>query len=391
MGSVLLSYGMRLGYDKYSPNEANSLRFGAYLGIAVMILYTGRRYYSSVAAAAVGLPSRLPRQSIMASAGRGLVVCLLAGVGIVTLSGLSWPLATAVVACSLLVWVVLARVLCETGLFFISGPYLPVAAIVGLLGFEAVGPTGFILLGLAGFMLVGDPRTALMPYLSTALKLAEPADDPTSGGSGLSQESGPVIADRRSPRRVVPWLVLMMIGGFIVAGIATMSITFEHGVNPRDPAGRQHFPNTPFNRLMPLVDDARAQGTLDAAVQTQGLARLGLIEPVDGVLLWTAIGLGLVLVCAAGRLRLSWWPLHPLIFVVWGTWAMSHFAFSFLVGWAVRTAVVRLGGVKSFESVKPLMVGLIAGELLLALLWMSVGAWYYLQTGQEPQIYRVFP
>ncbi len=37
-------------------------------------------------------------------------------------------------------------------------------------------------------------------------------------------------------------------------------------------------------------------------------------------------GVALVLGFSVCRLRYSWWPLHPIMFLVWGTWTMSRFS-----------------------------------------------------------------
>jgi hypothetical protein len=41
--------------------------------------------------------------------------------------------------------------------------------------------------------------------------------------------------------------------------------------------------------------------------------------------------------------------------------------------------------------VRPLMVGVIAGELLSGLFWMLVGALYFFITGTAPINYSIFP
>lgn len=91
------------------------------------------------------------------------------------------------------------------------------------------------------------------------------------------------------------------------------------------------------------------------------------------------------------RLRLAWWPIHPVIFVVLGSWGIARIGVSFLLGWAITSAVVRLGGAQAHRALIPLMAGVIAGELLMALAWMVVGWAHFLHTGQPPpSAYGVF-
>ena len=70
---------------------------------------------------------------------------------------------------------------------------------------------------------------------------------------------------------------------------------------------------------------------------------------------------------------------------------VGEFAASFLLGFLVKIAVVKLGGARSYRNAKPLMVGIIAGELVAALGWMLVGAIYWALAGQTPTPYYITP
>jgi len=67
------------------------------------------------------------------------------------------------------------------------------------------------------------------------------------------------------------------------------------------------------------------------------------------------------------------------------------FSFSFMVGWFVRTAVARLFGEDACRKVRPVIFGMIAGELLGAVVWFAVGWIYYARTGLTPPNYAVYP
>ena len=56
------------------------------------------------------------------------------------------------------------------------------------------------------------------------------------------------------------------------------------------------------------------------------------------------LGLGLVLAFTAGRLRYAWWPIHPILFAVLGTYQSNTLSMSFLVGWLIKTLVSRFFG-----------------------------------------------
>src|SRR5690606_23508522 len=122
----------------------------------------GRRYYAQVAAGAVGIgigAHRLPRSIVWAA--RGAILCTAATIVLLASSGLHWSFSAALVALILLMFVVIARIVAETGLFSVQPYWMPIAIFSALLGFEAMGPTTFILLALASTMIVGDTHSAL--------------------------------------------------------------------------------------------------------------------------------------------------------------------------------------------------------------------------------------
>jgi len=146
-----------------------------------------------------------------------------------------------------------------------------------------------------------------------------------------------------------------------------------------------------FDHGLPLLLQAREHGTLDRAIEVQGLERIALMRPDANTLPWLMLGAALVIGCAVARMRLPGWPLHPAIFLIWGTWGIRHFAFSFFLGWAVKAAIIHASGLGGFARGKPIMVGLIAGELAAGLGWIVVGVVWYFSTGKIPESVSVMP
>jgi hypothetical protein len=138
------------------------------------------------------------------------------------------------------------------------------------------------------------------------------------------------------------------------------------------------------------VSKAAAEGTLSSATSLSGLSSLAAFRPDPGAFTWVLLGLGFAL-AAVARLRLPWWPLHPVAFLVWGTYPIVMFGPSFLIGWLVKAAVIGTTGAKGYHTFRPLMVGVIAGELLMGLVWMIVGVVYYFAAGKAPVMYNIFP
>jgi hypothetical protein len=83
---------------------------------------------------------------------------------------------------------------------------------------------------------------------------------------------------------------------------------------------------------------------------------------------------GAVLVLATGFLRLRFprFPLHPLPLVLIGSWLMSRYWSSFLVGWAIKKVILKIGGSRLFEKARPFFTGVIVGQAFVCLLWVVV-------------------
>ena len=370
LATVMIKRGEVLQGEYLGAGQANMLRFGSWLAMGGLVLYVGRRYYLAVAAAAVGLPRpELSAASVWAA--RALVVAVAAAVVVLTTGGLSVGFAAAVVFLVLLMFLVLSRIVAETGMFFIQPYWMPIGVLTGLFGFEMIGPTTYIVTALASTMLVGDVRSALMGNLVNGFKIVESTGD-------------------RRPARLTPWLLVMIVAGFLVAGAATLWTAYNHGFGGTDNFTRTGLPNMPFDQLARHVSEASTVGLLPESTRHGGRFDLGLASFSPELYGWMAVGLVLLLLTTAARLRLHWWPLHPIVFLIWGTFPATQFAFSFLLGWAAKSMVMSVGGARGYRMALPLMIGLVAGDIAAAFLWIAVGTACYLATGQPPVSYSAF-
>jgi len=125
---------------------------------------------------------------------------------------------------------VLARIVAETGLFFIQPYWMPAAVLTVLLGFDAIGPTAYLSLALISTMLVGDTRTALVCNLVNGLRISE-----RTGGPRPGQAAWPIAA--------------IIVITFFVAGGATLWVQHTNGILNTDPFTRDLLPRMPFDQL----------------------------------------------------------------------------------------------------------------------------------------------
>lgn len=374
LGAVFIANGASLGNNPIETDGGTLLRAGAYLGFAAMILYLGRRYYGQVAASALWLRKRDADQRSGVWAARGLAVCLAAMVWMLArYVGLDWRLGLIVVGLVLVMLLILARLSAETGMFYLEPNWMPLVVVAAIFGFEGMGPAAFLGVALFSVIITGAPREPLMGYVVNALHLADRVGGKKKiGGVGLG----------------VAVVATVSLG---LAFVATLVLSHTRGLSPHDDWANRGHPALPFNALARRLSEADAAGTLDRLIDSANAGHFAAALPDWGALGWLIAGAALVVGCTFARLRLTWWPIHPVLFLVLGSSPAIRVGWSFLIGWAIRQAVVRLGGIKAFHATLPLAVGAIAGELLAALGWQACGVAYFLITGKPPSPFLILP
>ena len=93
---------------------------------------------------------------------------------------------------------------------------------------------------------------------------------------------------------------------------------------------------------------------------------------------WAAIGTGFLMavVCIVLQRQFTWWPFHPVGFVV--ACAIGGFVFGMLViSWLVKTLALRYGGQKAYEQVRTFFLGIVIGHFFVASVWGLLGVLRY--------------
>jgi hypothetical protein len=79
-------------------------------------------------------------------------------------------------------------------------------------------------------------------------------------------------------------------------------------------------------------------------------------------------GLGFTLALAALRTRFVWWPLHPVGYLVSGSFGLFRLWLPIFLTWLIKSLLLRYGGLGAYRKAQPLFMGLIAGEFAAAFL-----------------------
>lgn len=371
---IFIGYGVSLTTGgSLEPGNKAFLNFGAYLGFALIIVYSGRYYYLSVLRRAVGLRAQAEVDQTSVWGARVFMGSMALFVMAIVASGLDWQLALPFAAITVIIFLVLARLLAETGLFFMQPFALPCAILWGIFGARALGPRQLLIMFMFTSVLLIDPRESLMPFVVNALKLGD---------------LGKVRAAKTGMLSVVAVVV-----GLAIAVPATLYFQYDRGVGKKDAWGNRSVPTMPYSSTLQARNRLVAQDKLEEAEAVKGWARFGAMAPRAGYLIAFATTLLLVLGCYAARLYLPRWPIHPVLFLFWAVnWnPVGQFAVSFLAGCAVKFLVVKYGGEGVYRRAKPIMFGLIAGDVLGGVLPMIIGFVYYLITGDMPKKFIILP
>ena len=416
---LLADYGVSLSGGAHLGANYNTFLFaGGYAGVLMLMLYTGRHYYGNALRlgfffpVAGETPSRA-RRAGRAAAGAGLAFvglhyvtgaswpaslagagCLFAvhyagagrfpatatlgagaawGVRVFAVGmlvflamlvsvGLEWPFAVAFAAITVTTFVVVSRVVAETGAFHFGTFFLPGPLLMGFLGATAVGPRALLIMSLASSAILLAPGWAPMPFMAQALKLVDMAKVSVLGTA-----------------RSALFLVLILIP---VAVACTLYWSYDRGAPLSNwPVAANEYPGRDF---VTNTQRLEGQGAGELAGTLQGWARLQHLQPDGPRVLAFFIMAGLALLCGGCSLRLTWWPLHPVMFLFLGSFHGQWISVSLLLGCLLKIGTIRYGGVSLYNRFKPLMIGLVAGAVVAATVPMVVGAVFYFASGQPP-------
>lgn len=363
---ILAGYGIMLRTGDHLSMKLEAFLFtGGYLGILLMLLYTGRRHYGGVLRRALGLASEDTAYAHEVLGARAFLLGTVCFVVQLALVGLDWQVALLWTLMALMIFVVVSRTIAETGAFHIGSEIFPAAILMGFLGTAPLGARSIIIMFVLSSVLLGAPGWSPMPFLVQGLKLTE-------------------MAQVKAGRAAAWGLVVLMLS-LAVALPVTLYWQYDQGAPGEGwPRALSSFP---FENVVRIKQQLAAQGTASLADSLDGFARFAQATPngpcvaAFGIALATAVGLGLA------RLRFAWWPLHPVVFVFLGGHQAKIMGGSFLIGWGIKVLVNTYGGARLYQRLKPLMIGLIAGEMTAKLVPTVVGSVIYMGTGRSPLQY----
>ncbi|MBT3379289.1 MAG: hypothetical protein HN742_03700 [Lentisphaerae bacterium] len=365
VAGILSKYGVVLRTGHHQSVKIEAFLFtGGYTGIVLMSLYTGRHYYWNVLKRSLGLRASDEVGDYAAWAMRVFLTGTLAFVVQLVVIGLDWQLAVLYTALALIIFCAVSRTIAETGAFYIGTEVFPGAIIWGFMGATALGPSTMLIMFLVTVILLVGPGWAPMPFMVQSLKLADDVDVKVSRVANLA-----VITLLLSTAIALPMILYWQ---------------YDRGALLASGGWPRYAATFPFENMVEIQHRLTAQGTLELSESLSGWRRFLHIAPTGPAVTAFFVALTLSIGIAVGRLRFAKWPFHPVMFVFLGGSQALTLSASFGLGWIIKSLVSKYGGEKSYAAVKPLMIGIIAGDMLAKFVPMVAGTVYYFVTGDPP-------
>lgn len=350
--------------------------FGAVVAYACAILWIGRHHWAMVVRQAF----RGPREN--EPRGRylsypllfwTLVVSLLVLTGWLHAAGMTLGGAAVIVLVLLTIYLVVARIVAETGLVFV-GVQFPIFIpfyIAGSSGLKWMFPMRDFVLGTFANSL-HDLRENLAVYSSHGMVVA---DATTFKARSSDTDSAP---ERRRGRSLALIVVLMLAIAYPLGWLAHLRTEYTYA-------------STIDQEQRSPINDWAADGVIGAYMEGASIGYQNMPQPTPFSRAWHTTG-GFVATIALTimRLRFAWWPIHPAGFVLVYTWPVSQMWFSIFLGWLLKVIVLRFGGSSLYTHTKPVMLGLVVGECVAIGFWMLV-AIVLSSLGIDYQTIRVLP
>ena len=99
------------------------------------------------------------------------------------------------------------------------------------------------------------------------------------------------------------------------------------------------------------------------------------------------VGIATVLTITIARSYFSWWPISPIGFVVAAGGPVRNAFFSVFLAWLLKTILIRIGGIRLYNKIQPLIIGIMVGYVLGAAVRILADTLYFPGNIHELQLF----
>lgn len=345
---------------------------GGFIGYAILAVFTARRHLGNVIKQIVGRVKRTDQNEAVSY--RTALAMILASLVFLAFWGvwthMGWKASLLYFGWILVCGLTASKIRAEAGLpLGYWTPYFGMLFVSALGGFAIFGSTGMLISAIAsGFMGVScfffiAPAQVEMMELGRHFKVRQ--------------------------RDIALALTIGLVGGLLIGGYTFMSWTYGMGADNFS----YSWPFTQGSWYFGLTYKT-GDAAMDSLVQsgspivTPKTAPLDFVNNINakGILL----GIALVIVFSVLRSLFTWFPLHPLGYVLVAAHFGAVFWFTCFVAWAIRAITLKIGGAHAIrKGLVPFAIGMFLACMVSIFVFEIVGM--YLHAHGMTQVYALWP
>ena len=224
---------------------------------------------------------------------------------------------------ALVMYLGITRVIAETGLISIRAPLMPQPFAMFVMGTDVLSQQTQVSIALS-YSWCSDTKTTIMPALAHSVKLYDTV--------------------RVNQRRLIVPIVLAMAAGVVATFAYTIYMGYLNGAANYGGIFHGGLARYPWDNLVKKSKDP-------FSVQWLPIMYMGL-------------GAAVTLLFMILRYRVAWWPLHPIGFAAGPVYPVNNVIFAIFLAWAIKSIVLRIGGIRAYRAGRPFFIGLIMGHFV---------------------------
>lgn len=161
---------------------------------------------------------------------------------------------------------------------------------------------------------------------------------------------------RTSYRGLFVAICIATVAGTFVAFYIILALLYKYG------AGSSTLgpPN------VPLIFGSEPWNRMDGWVKSPA-------SPDTHTAIAIVVGFAVTILLNSLRMKMSWFPFHPVGFAVSGSWSMGLLWMPMLIAWITKLLMLRYGGLKLYRRALPFFLGVILAECVVGSFWTIWG------------------
>lgn len=338
MWRIIRVLGAMYGVYNTTPNfpYMNQQALGSYYLVGIFALWSGRHHLRKVFRVAMGQETSVDEANApirYRTAFLGLLVGTLALTCFCVFLNMRWWVALAVVGMYFLLAFAIAKMHAEFGPpahdLHNMGPE---AMLTGMLGTRSFGPAE--LTGLSWFWWFNRAYRSI----PIAFQL---------DGFKIGQKTGTHL--RYMGIAITLASVIALISGFWIY----ISFGYQRGVSSGMAGHVSYFGTEAFGRLEGWINNPT--------------------KPDIGATASIGIGMAFTYFLYMMKLRIPWWPWHPLGFAISTSYSIGTLWLPLFIAWCAKSIVLKFGGLKWYRITLDFFLGLILGDFIIGCIWPIIG------------------